>query len=96
MVVTVQRVQCFRCLRLYIVRLDGVARCPGCGSNQNVEVPMAIQPKDIASEPVDFVDDEYMDTGVLREERICVECGDDLACQGYSKCSDCLEKFGED
>lgn len=57
---------------------------------------MAIQPKDIASEPVDFVDDEYMDTGVLREERICVECGDDRACQGYSKCSDCLEKFGED
>jgi hypothetical protein len=26
-----------------------------------------------------------------RPERICEECGDDLACQGYRYCSDCLE-----
>lgn len=53
--------------------------------------------QDIAREPVDRNSDtEFMDTGILHDERICIECGDDLACQGYKKCSDCLEKFGED
>lgn len=52
-------------------------------------------PVDVAREPVDRNDDaEFMDTGVLHDERICVECGDDLATEGYSMCSECLEKFG--
>jgi hypothetical protein len=25
---------------------------------------------------------------------VCVECGNDLACEGYNLCSDCLEVFG--
>jgi hypothetical protein len=50
--------------------------------------------QDIAKEPVDLTeDDEFMDTGVLYEERICANCGDDLATQGYQFCSDCLEKL---
>lgn len=53
--------------------------------------------QDIAREPVDLNDDaSFMDTGVLHDERICVECGNDLVCQGFNKCSDCLEEFGED
>ena len=52
--------------------------------------------QDIAREPVDRNDDsEFMDTGVLHDERVCVECGNDLATQGYRKCSDCLEETGE-
>jgi len=54
------------------------------------------KPQDIAKEPVDRNDDdEFMDTGVLHEERICVECGDDLAARGHRKCTECLEKTGE-
>lgn len=50
-------------------------------------------PVDVASEPVDLNEDAaYMDTGVLHEERICTECGNDLATQGYRLCSECLEK----
>lgn len=50
---------------------------------------------DVAKEPVDLIqDDEFMDTGVLHEERICVECGNDLACEGFRMCSECLEKAG--
>jgi hypothetical protein len=53
--------------------------------------------QDIAKEPVDLTpeDDSYMDTGVLYDERICVECGDDLAAQGYKKCTECMERTGE-
>lgn len=29
-------------------------------------------------------------------EEICQECGDDLACEGYWYCSDCLERLSED
>jgi hypothetical protein len=51
------------------------------------------QSVDVAREPVDLNDDAaFMDTGVLHEERICIECGDDLATQGYAMCSDCLER----
>ena len=51
------------------------------------------QPLDVASEPVDLnTDADYMDTGVLHEERICTECGNDLATQGFRLCSECLEK----
>lgn len=53
--------------------------------------------QDIAREPVDRNDDaEFMDTGVLHEGRICVECGNDLATQGYKYCSDCLEEIGDE
>lgn len=49
-------------------------------------------PIDVAREPVDLTqDDEFMDTGVLHDERICVECGNDTAAAGYRYCSDCLE-----
>lgn len=49
---------------------------------------------DIAKEPVDLTGDaDYMDTGVLHEERICVECGDDLAAQGLRVCTECAEKL---
>lgn len=52
---------------------------------------------DIAKEPVDRNSDaDFMDTGVLHQERICSECGNDLACQGYNMCSDCLEEAGHD
>lgn len=55
------------------------------------------QKQDIAREPVDRTSDaEFMDTGVLHEERICIECGNDLASQGYVKCPDCLKQSGED
>jgi hypothetical protein len=32
----------------------------------------------------------------LELETICVECGNDLACEGYELCSDCLEELGDD
>lgn len=51
------------------------------------------QPMDVASEPVDLNDDaSYMDTGVLHAERICTECGNDLATKGHNLCTECLEK----
>jgi hypothetical protein len=51
--------------------------------------------QDIAKEPVDINDDvSFMDTGVLHEERICVECGDDVAVKGFRMCSECQEKLG--
>jgi len=54
------------------------------------------QPMDVAKEPVDLNDDAaFMDTGVLHEGRVCVECGNDLAIQGHKYCSDCLEVHGE-
>jgi len=57
----------------------------------------ANHPIDIAKEPVDLTqDDEFMDTGVLHEDRICVECGNDHACEGFRMCSDCLEKLGHE
>jgi predicted amidophosphoribosyltransferase len=31
----------------------------------------------------------------MSEELICVECGDDLATEGYLVCSDCLEELGD-
>lgn len=47
---------------------------------------------DVAREPVDLTqDDAYMDTGVLHDERICVNCGNDTAAEGYRYCTDCLE-----
>ena len=50
--------------------------------------------QDIAKEPVDLTEDDgFMDTGVLHEERICVNCGDDLAAQGYRFCTECLEEL---
>lgn len=49
---------------------------------------------DVAQEPVDLAGDDYFDTGVLHDERICVECGDDLAAEGYRMCTECLEKVG--
>jgi hypothetical protein len=52
--------------------------------------------QDIAKEPVDVQDDEFMDTGVLHEDRVCIECGDDQAVQGYKMCSECQEKLGHD
>lgn len=27
---------------------------------------------------------------------ICCECGNDLACEGYLVCSDCLERLGDE
>jgi hypothetical protein len=27
-------------------------------------------------------------------DRICVECGNDLACEGHDLCSDCLPLYG--
>ena len=55
-------------------------------------------PVDVANEPVDLTQDDggFMDTGVLHDERICNECGNDLACQGYQMCSECLEKLGHE
>jgi hypothetical protein len=51
------------------------------------------QPVDVASEPVDLENDaDYMDTGVLHEERVCSECGKNKAAKGYALCSDCQEK----
>lgn len=29
-------------------------------------------------------------------EQICIECGNDLACEGYLMCSDCHEDLGHD
>lgn len=52
--------------------------------------------QDVSREPVDLAGDdsgEFMDTGVLHDERICANCGDDLATQGYRFCSDCLEEL---
>lgn len=59
---------------------------------------MSTQRQDIAKEPVDLTrtDDGFMDTGVLHEERVCNECGNDLATQGFQMCSDCLEEAGHD
>jgi len=58
---------------------------------------MSANHTDIAKEPVDRTDDAgFMDTGVLHEERICTECGNDLACAGYQMCSDCLEELGHE
>ncbi len=55
------------------------------------------QEQDVAREPVDFsgeVDEfGFMDTGVLHDERICAECGDDLAAQGMNVCTECAEKL---
>ena len=49
--------------------------------------------QDIAREPVDLnSDDEFMDTGVLYEKRICVDCKDNAASSGHNKCTQCLEK----
>lgn len=28
-------------------------------------------------------------------EAICTECGNDLVCEGYDLCSECLELYGE-
>lgn len=51
------------------------------------------QPVDVASEPVDLEDDAaYMDTGVLHEERVCSECGENDAVKGYALCAKCQEK----
>lgn len=33
------------------------------------------------------------DRGHGDAERICEECGNDLACEGYRFCSDCLEEL---
>lgn len=50
------------------------------------------QEQDIAQSPVDVTSDaDYMDTGVLHAHRVCVNCGNDDACQGFKLCSDCLE-----
>jgi predicted amidophosphoribosyltransferase len=32
---------------------------------------------------------------IAAREHICEECGNDLVCEGFRMCSDCLEKFGE-
>lgn len=46
--------------------------------------------QDIAKEPVDLTDDaEFMDTGVLHEERPCVQCGQEKAQQGKAYCKTC-------
>jgi hypothetical protein len=37
-----------------------------------------------------------METLMEPELPICVECGDDLVCEGYSMCSECLEKYGDE
>lgn len=29
-------------------------------------------------------------------EKVCEDCGDDLACEGYPYCSECLEKGAAD
>jgi hypothetical protein len=28
----------------------------------------------------------------MSEEEICTECGNDLVCEGYTMCSECLEE----
>ena len=49
--------------------------------------------QDIALEPVDLTqDDAYMDTGVLHDDRICVDCKEKKAAKGHNKCAACLEK----
>jgi hypothetical protein len=49
--------------------------------------------QDIAKEPVDLTTDaDFMDTGVLHEDRICSNCGDAAAARGFRMCTDCLEK----
>jgi hypothetical protein len=44
-----------------------------------------------------LTEDEIVMVGELlsddvSRETICVECGNDLACEGYQLCSECLEK----
>lgn len=53
---------------------------------------------DIAKEPVDFTNDadDFMDTGVLHEGRICTECGNDLAAQGMRVCTECAEALSKE
>lgn len=48
--------------------------------------------QDIAKEPVDVTsDDEYMDTGVLHDHRVCTSCGEKAA-RGHRLCSKCLNE----
>lgn len=32
----------------------------------------------------------------VRPEPVCVECGNDHPCEGFTVCSDCLERLGHD
>lgn len=45
---------------------------------------------DVAREPVDLnTAAEFMDTGVLHEKRMCVQCGEQPAAKGKNVCKDC-------
>lgn len=45
---------------------------------------------DVAREPVDLnTDAEFMDTGVLHEERLCAACGKNPAARGNNACKEC-------
>lgn len=56
--------------------------------------------RDIAREPVDLAgeedQDEFMDTGVLHDGRVCSNCGNELAAQGRRLCPACLKRAGKD
>lgn len=55
------------------------------------------QEMDIAREPVDLSsDDEYMDTGVLHDGRVCTKCQDRAAKAGHTMCVVCLRGTGKD
>ena len=52
--------------------------------------------QNIANEPVDLAgsqeQDEFMDTGVLHEGRVCTDCGTELAARGKRLCPACAKK----
>lgn len=49
--------------------------------------------QDIALEPVDLTQEDagFMDTGVLHQDRTCIDCKDEKAAKGHNKCSACLK-----
>lgn len=54
------------------------------------------EPVDVANEPVDRNDStEFMDTGVLHEDRPCTSCGEKPAAKGSTLCVGCGNKAGD-
>lgn len=55
-----------------------------------MELDQEKEPVDVANEPVDRNDDaEFMDTGVLHEDRPCTSCGEKPATKGGTLCVKC-------
>lgn len=52
----------------------------------NQEMDVAREPVDISSED----DQEFMDTGVLHENRVCTNCQKRSAKAGHTMCSSCM------